>query len=411
MFCKNCGAAMPDEASFCPVCGQNSRLPVDQSQAGNQNPQQGFDQPPFVAPSYQQQELPHVPQHMPPQMPIDRRGKNTKLIIILAAAIVLIAAAIVVLALLVFRKSPDIEGTWTGRISLEMSKDDSDLEEDFADLLDRASDAILIFDMDDDGTGTAEIYFEDYPTDEIELDVKLNGKKFSMTGDMLGYDTKITGKIDQKNDNLSLAGDGTTEGRKGNMSAELAFDKESDKKIRPTTEETTYENGGDTADTTPPVTETVPPTETTQAETTQTETTQVETTQEVTVTVPTDSMVDNPGLVDGYLLGDWISGPYPDGTASIMVFYDEENVTWFIAYPGESTDDPMEGYKNNTWDIEYISDGTYYTEGNQMFMSWIDMDGFGDEYDVAIVGENDMDLTLYFEGEPYTDRYQRVIWE
>ena len=44
-------------------------------------------------------------------------------------------------------------------------------------------------------------------------------------------------------------------------------------------------------------------------------------------------------------------------------------------------------------------------------MSWLDMDGLGDIYDVVIIDENTLDLTLYFDDESFTDRYQRVIWE
>lgn len=395
---------MPDDASFCPACGLDHRISPDQQPPSDvRNDQPAFVPTPYTASGY--------PQQTPPQMPVQRR-KNTRLIIILAAAIVLVAAAIVILAILIFGKSPDIEGTWKGRITLEMSEDDSNLEDDFADLLDRSSDAVLIFDMDDEKTGTAEIFFEDYPTEEIELSVKLKGKKISLSGDMLGYNTELSGKIDQNDDEMTLTGSGAADGRKGSMSIDLDFDKESDKKIRPTTEETTYDSTGSddpssttnegVVDTTPPVTDTAPPTETTTAETT----------QEVTVTLPTESLVDDPDAVlTDYLPGDWVSSPYPDGTASILVFYDYENVTWFISYPGESTDNPMDGYKNGSWDIEYISDGTYYIENNQLYMSWLDMDGLGDIYDVAIIDENTLDLTLYFDDESFTDRYQRVIWE
>ena len=64
MFCKNCGANIPDGSRFCPECGTS----FEAEQAANAEPQ--YQEPSYQQPQYQQPVEPVQPQYAQPVQPV-----------------------------------------------------------------------------------------------------------------------------------------------------------------------------------------------------------------------------------------------------------------------------------------------------------------------------------------------------
>ena len=75
-FCPNCGANVPDGASFCTNCGSTLSTPAANDQAGYQQPnyqQPNYQQPNYQQPNYQQPVY-QQPVYQPPVEPYSTGG-------------------------------------------------------------------------------------------------------------------------------------------------------------------------------------------------------------------------------------------------------------------------------------------------------------------------------------------------
>ena len=292
---------MPEGAGFCPACGGKNQGPAD-TPAENEPPMQSNPteqptpyqaaqpyraagdpirqgRPPVGQPipyqagqSYQPTEYPAnqvrqpsgypVPQpygQTPYQSGAGQSNPNRKrlIIIIAVAAALLIAAGILLAVLLSGGKTADISGTWEGTISLDASDGDPELRDTDLDLIGRTANVTVVFDMDDDAEGLAELYIDDDPDQLVKLDAAVKGKTVTLSGRMFGNETELSGKIIEPNDDRELFAEGTLTGRNGSMTIELDIEQTSSRKNRPEgsgdgrpTEETTESTEPFTSETT-----------------------------------------------------------------------------------------------------------------------------------------------------------------
>lgn len=64
MFCRNCGVKLPEDAKFCPACGQEVQQPQEQIRQSYPQPQSGYQQAQQLRQSYAQ-----PPVYQPPENP------------------------------------------------------------------------------------------------------------------------------------------------------------------------------------------------------------------------------------------------------------------------------------------------------------------------------------------------------
>lgn len=393
-FCRYCGKNIADlgPLSFCPNCGSR----IIQEQPAANLPEQPSAYQPIPSPVYQPMQPPMVSPPYYGQCPaqsaqgVSRKGLSGGAIIgIVAGGIVLLA----ILAFVILRPglfggsyssaSANISGSWDAILRVKNVQGEKSAVQNVSALIGKDFRYLLDLQLSEDGSGTAQIIPSQKGLEKMTgLTAQLMDGKLMLTGtDSLSF--SFEGNVNQKGE--MLEGNFTiTTPDKIVVSGTLKANK------------TASAKGGAVEAISPKVENTpAPPTEKAEVPT-------------LAPATPEPSAVTDPPSIGDYIIGEWISDPYPDGMSDVFIFYTDgscENI------PTVNKDDgTLDGWKNGQWHTEEKINGDYSLTDQTLVFNWhADWSAGPRTYQIEILNENTLQLSEQYDEGTLLTIIHRIV--